>query len=112
MMQLLLTRGLRGMGSQAGPTPSLSVDGFIPFPSGPNSDATSSLALCQIFNPKVIFCSQMWPLVYASCVPGPQLGLGEPIFPSGTGSFGRAETPPYSSLSPLQGPQEVNDLLK
>lgn len=48
-------------------------------------------------------------------MPGTQLTVGEPILSSGTESFGRAQTPLYSSPVSFAGPQGsqvVSDLFK
>lgn len=59
-----------GCGKQGWLYPHLCLSVACPLPSGPGSEAATSLALNQVFNPKVTFCSQTWLLVCATCVPG------------------------------------------
>lgn len=93
-----------------GPAPSLPVDGFALFPSGTSSDATSSFTLPN-FQSKVIF----WFSDEAPCLCLAHSSLSDsPFYPRGQ-SFGRAQTPPYSSpvsFAGSQASQVVSDLFK
>lgn len=60
----------RGVGGRPGRTPISACQWFVPSLQGLAQRPPLPWHSIKIFNPKVTFCSQMWLLVFATCVSG------------------------------------------